>query len=287
MAGRINTVMQPCYFALSDVMPLDEALDGDEGLDHEDLRSPRPPIVEKNHAAIDRALDELVEVDVPAAMTATPSSADQLAAATAAGASDFVERVTMQMIAGKGDLLPVSAMPVDGTFPTGTTQFEKRKLATEIPIWEPDLCIDCGKCAIVCPHAAIRMKAYEPDALDAAPDGFLTKSFRSRELVGHQLTVQVAPDDCTGCGICVDVCPAKDKTEVKRKSINMRPAAEHRDVERERWDFFGDDPRTRSHGDHPRLGQELTAPRAALRVLGGVFGLRRDAVPQAAHPALR
>ena len=152
--------------------------------------------------------------------------------------TDFIDRVTKAMIAGQGDLLPVSAMPLDGTFPTGTTKYEKRKLATSIPIWEPDLCIDCGKCAIVCPHAAIRMKAYVPEALDEAPDGFQTKSFRSRDIPGHQLTIQVAPDDCTGCGICVDVCPAKDKSEVKRKSINMRPASEHRDRERERWDFF-------------------------------------------------
>ena len=144
----------------------------------------------------------------------------------------------MTLIAGQGDLLPVSAMPVDGTFPTGTTVLEKRKLAAELPIWEPDLCIDCGKCAIVCPHATIRMKAFPADALEGAPDGFLSKSFRSRELVDHQLTIQVAPDDCTGCGICVDVCPAKDKTEIRRKAINMRPAEEHRDVERARWDHF-------------------------------------------------
>ncbi len=170
MAGRINTVMQPCYFALSNVMPRDEALTAMKDSITKTYGRRGRLIVEKNHAAIDRSLDELVEVDVPAAATATSSSDDQLAAATASGASEFVERVTMQMMAGKGDLLPVSAMPVDGTFPTGTTQFEKRKLAREIPVWEADLCIDCGKCAIVCPHAAIRMKAYEPDAIDAAPD---------------------------------------------------------------------------------------------------------------------
>ena len=239
MAGRINTVMQPCYFALSNVMPRDEALAAMKDSITKTYGRRGRLIVEKNHAAIDRSLDELVEVHVPTTSTLAASSADQLAAATLVGASEFVERVTMQMLAGKGDLLPVSAMPVDGTFPTGTTRFEKRKLATEIPVWEPDLCIDCGKCAIVCPHAAIRMKAYEPAVLDSAPTGFKTKSFRSRELVGHQLTVQVAPDDCTGCGVCVDVCPAKDKTEVKRRSINMRPATEHRDLEREWWDFFG------------------------------------------------
>jgi len=239
MAGRINTVMQPCYFALSNVMPREDAVAAmKESITKTYGRRGRL-IVEKNHAAIDRALHELVEVHVPTSPSSTAASTDQLDAATLAGASPFVERVTMQMMAGKGDLLPVSAMPVDGTFPTGTTRYEKRKLATEIPVWEPDLCIDCGKCAVVCPHAAIRMKAYEADALDSAPVDFKTKSFRSRELVDHQLTVQVAPDDCTGCGVCVDVCPAKDKTEVKRKSINMRPASDHRDVERERWDFFG------------------------------------------------
>ncbi len=258
MAGRINTVMQPCFFALSDVMPRDEALAAmKESITSTYGRRGRL-VVEKNHAAIDRALDELVEVTVPAAAasaaaanttttattattatTTTTITTDELDAAARVAASSFVDRVTMQLIAGKGDLLPVSAMPVDGTFPSGTTRYEKRKLAAEIPVWEPDLCIDCGKCAIVCPHAAIRMKAYEEPALELAPDGFKTKSFRSRELVGHHLTIQVAPDDCTGCGVCVDVCPAKDKTEVKRKSINMRPASEHRDAERSRWDFFG------------------------------------------------
>ena len=131
------------------------------------------------------------------------------------------------------------------------------------------------------------MKAYEPAALDGAPDGFLTKNFRSRELDGHQLTIQVAPDDCTGCGICVDVCPAKDKTQVKRKAINMRPASEHRVVERERWDFFDVDPRTRPSVDHPRLGEELPAAAAAVRVLRCLLGMRRDAVPEAADAAVR
>jgi pyruvate-ferredoxin/flavodoxin oxidoreductase len=202
-------------------------------------------IVERNEAAVDRAIAELARVDVPVTVpSGMPSSAeldetfDILESARENAETEFIDRVTMTMIANQGDLLPVSAMPIDGTFPTGTTRYEKRKLAIDIPVWEPDLCIDCGKCAVVCPHATIRMKAYEPAALDGAPEGFLTKTFRSRELDGHQLTIQVAPDDCTGCGICVDVCPAKDKTQVKRKAINMRPAPEHRDVERERWDFF-------------------------------------------------
>ena len=164
--------------------------------------------------------------------------ADLVDATARHSSSDFIERVTMQLLAGKGDELPVSALPVDGTYPVGTTRFEKRKLAAEIPIWEPDLCIDCGKCAIVCPHVAIRMKAFTADVVAEVPDGFLTKPFRSRDLPDHHLTIQVAPDDCTGCGICVQVCPAKDKSEIKRKSINMRPAEEHREVERGRWDHF-------------------------------------------------
>ncbi len=235
LAGRINTIMQPCYFALADVMPVDEAIAEIKDSVEKAYGRRGSLIVDRNNAAIDRALDELAEVVVPAA---APAAEPPVEDAALASASDFVQRVTATMIAGQGDLLPVSAMPVDGTFPTGTTKYEKRSLAAELPIWEPDLCIDCGKCAIVCPHAAIRMKAYEADALTAAPDGFLTKTFRSRELVDHHLTIQVAPDDCTGCGICVDVCPAKDKTEVKRKSINMLPADEHRDVERERFEFF-------------------------------------------------
>ena len=241
MAGRINTVMQPCFFELTDVLDTGRAVDAIKSSIIKAYGRRGRLVVERNEAAVDRALAELAEVPVPPTGDAAGGAAEVLDAVDSAQAnvgSDFVDRVTMRMIAGEGDLLPVSAMPIDGTFPTGTTKYEKRKLAIEIPVWEPDVCIDCGKCAIVCPHATIRMKAYQPDALDAAPSGFLTKGFRSRELDGHQLTIQVAPDDCTGCGICVEVCPAKDKTQVKRKAINMRPATEHRDVERERWDFF-------------------------------------------------
>ena len=141
-------------------------------------------------------------------------------------------------MAGDGDLLPVSALPVDGTFPTGTAKYEKRAIAQMIPIWDPAICIDCGKCAMVCPHATIRMKVFPTSAVEAAPADFLHKEFRSRDLPDHRLTIQVAPDDCTGCGVCVDVCPAKSKTDTSHKAINMEPVADHRDVERPRWDFF-------------------------------------------------
>jgi pyruvate-ferredoxin/flavodoxin oxidoreductase len=193
--------------------------------------------VERNLAAVDAALSAMEDVIVPAVDAVADGHA--LAGSILAEDGDgFIRRVTTAMIAGRGDLLPVSALPVDGTFPSGTARTEKRKLAARLPIWAPEPSIDCGKCTIVCPHAAIRMKAFAVDSLDGDTFGFPSKSFRSRELPGHQLTIQVAPDDCTGCGICVDVCPAKDKSEVKRKALNMRDAAVHREVERARWEHF-------------------------------------------------
>jgi pyruvate-ferredoxin/flavodoxin oxidoreductase len=153
-------------------------------------------------------------------------------------APDFVKNVTAVLMAGGGDQLPVSAFPIDGTYPLGTTKYEKRAIALELPIWDPAICIDCGKCAMVCPHAAIRMKVFPAAAVESAPAGFLSKEFKSRDLLNHRLTIQVAPDDCTGCGVCVDVCPAKSKTEIKHKSINLEPAAAHRDRERPNWEFF-------------------------------------------------
>ncbi len=244
MPGRINTVMQPCFFALAEVMDTDQAVAAIKRSIEYAYGRRGQLVVERNQAAVDMALGEMSEVVVPADAAGGGGAVELVAgipssALLAAGDDrDFIERVTSTLIAGRGDLLPVSAFPIDGTFPTGTTRYEKRRLATEIPVWEPDICIDCGKCAIVCPHAAIRMKVYELPAISDAPEGFLSKSFRSRELKDHHLTVQVTPDDCTGCGICVDVCPAKDKSQVKRKSINMRDAQEHAPRERERWDFF-------------------------------------------------
>ena len=151
---------------------------------------------------------------------------------------DFVATFTARLLAGEGDRLPVSALPADGTFPTGTASYEKRSIAQSIPIWDPVICIDCGKCAMVCPHASIRMKVFPAAAVDGAPETFLHKEFRSRELPGHRLTIQVAPDDCTGCGVCVDVCPARSKTDTSHKAIDMAPAAAHREIERERWEVF-------------------------------------------------
>jgi len=231
LGGRINTVMQTCFFGLAGVVEVDEAIrELKEAITHS-YGARGEVVVERNVAAVDRALANLHEVPVPT----TVSSAIHRRPVVSADAPEFVQRVTARMLAGEGDLLPVSALPPDGAFPTGTARYEKRTIATEIPIWEPDLCIDCGKCAIVCPHAAIRLKVYPPEH---APAGLKTKPFRSREVPGMQLTVQVAPDDCTGCGVCVQTCPAHDKSQVKRKSINMAPIAEHLDQERVAWDLF-------------------------------------------------
>jgi pyruvate-ferredoxin/flavodoxin oxidoreductase len=234
MGNRINTVMQPCFFQLSGVLPPDEAIARIKASVERTYGRRGRSVVERNFAAIDAALAELHRVEVPA----TAEGERTMALTVPGDAPDFVQRVTSVLMAGDGDRLPVSALPVDGTFPTGTAAYEKRSIAREIPIWDPDVCIDCGKCAIVCPHATIRMKVFPTGGLPDAPDEFVSKPFRSRDLPDHRLTIQVAPDDCTGCGVCVDVCPAKSKTEIGHKAINMEPIIEHRDVERRRWDHF-------------------------------------------------
>ena len=233
MGNRINTVMQPCFFKLSGVLPAEEAIAHIKASVQKTYARRGQTIVDRNFAAIDRSLERLVHVPL-----GQVGSGRRMAATIPDDAPEFVKKVTSLLMAGDGDLLPVSALPVDGTFPTGTTKYEKRAIAKEIPIWDPAICIDCGKCAIVCPHTTIRMKVFAPEAVDGAPAEFLSKDFRSKDLPGHRLSIQVAPDDCTGCGVCVDVCPAKSKTDISHKAINMEPVEDHRDVERNRWDYF-------------------------------------------------
>ena len=235
LGQRTNTVLQTCFFALSKLMPQDQAIDAIKYAIEKSYSKFGEVVVEKNNAAVDGAVADLHKVTVPSEVTSTK----EMKLSVPADAPDFVQRVTAMMLEDRGDLLPVSAMPVDGTFQTGTTQFEKRSIAIEIPIFDPEICIECAKCALVCPHAAIRMKVFEESALDGAPETFKSRGFRSRELPDHLMTIQVAPDDCTGCGVCVDVCPAKSKEEVKHKAINMEPKLEHLDAERANWDFFG------------------------------------------------
>lgn len=235
LAGRINTVMQTCFFALSDILPQDEAIDRIKDAIRSTYAKRGETVLRRNFDAVDHALQGLHEVDVPQQATSTRP----IRTAVGTTAPDFVQRVTGMILAGKGDLLPVSALPVDGTFPTGTSKFEKRSIAHDIPVWDPDICIECGLCALVCPHAAIRMKAFDDSALDGAPQSYLSKEWTGRELQnGYQMTIQVAPDDCTGCGVCVDVCPAKSKEVARHKAINMQPKREHQQRERANFDFF-------------------------------------------------
>jgi pyruvate-ferredoxin/flavodoxin oxidoreductase len=236
LGGRINTVLQTCFFALSRLMTWDEALEAIGGEIKKAYGKRGDVVVRRNLEAINNTLDGLRQVAIPETGVA-PASLDHLAARLAA-APDFVQRVTGIMMAGQGDLLPVSAMPVDGTFPTDTAKWEKRSIAPEIPIWDAPICIDCARCALVCPHAAIRFKIYDPGALEGAPEGFKFKEATGREFEGKVLTVQVAPDDCTGCGVCVDICPAHSKEEIRHKAINMAVTAPHLERERAAFDFY-------------------------------------------------
>ncbi len=234
LGGRVNTVLQTCFFALANVLPHDEAIAAIKNGIKKAYGKRGQVVIDRNNAAVDSSLAALAEVAVPAEVTSTlefipPMPAD---------APDFVQRVTGMIAGRKGDLLPVSALPVDGTFPTATTQYEKRSIALEVPVWDPEICIDCARCALVCPHAAIRLKVYDPSELEGAPEAFQTKPWKGRDFAGMNTTIQVAPEDCTGCMVCVNVCPAKSKEEVKHKAINMVPKMDVLDEEKENFDFF-------------------------------------------------
>ena len=230
MGAHINTIMQTCFFAVSGVLPRDEAITQIKQAIRKTYGYRGESIVQMNFAAVDAALAQLHEVPVPDRL-----SGGELLPVVPPEAPDFVQRVTARIMAGEGEQLPVSALPADGTYPSGTTQWEKRNLALEVPVWEPDICIQCGKCVMVCPHAVIRAKVYEESALTSAPPTFKSADARWRELPGLEYTLQVAVEDCTGCELCVEVCPAKDKSNVSRKAINMRPQLSLREQERENW----------------------------------------------------
>ena len=232
MAGRTNTVLQACFFALTDLLDTAEAVGAIKDAIAKTYGRRGAVIVERNNAAVDRAVAALRPVTIPAEDLATAASGPRVPTI----APEFVQRVTATILEGRGDLLPVSALPPDGAFPTGTAKWEKRAIASEIPIWDPDICIDCGRCALVCPHAAIRMKVADDAAIGERPEGYRSKIWKGPE--GDRMTIQVAPDDCTGCGVCVDICPAHSRSEVKHKAINMEPVAEHAARERENFEFF-------------------------------------------------
>jgi pyruvate-ferredoxin/flavodoxin oxidoreductase len=256
MGGRINTIMQVCFFALAGVLPREEAINQIKKAIRKTYGKKGEDVVQMNLIAVDRTLDRLLEVPVSEPIPAiTGDTAIHHSIPNTAPA--FVREVLGETIDRRGDSLPVSAFPVDGTYPSGTTKWEKRNIATEIPVWEPDVCVQCGKCVMVCPHGVIRAKVYEPERLNDAPPTFKSSNARDRDWNDLKFTIQVAAEDCTGCAICVDVCPAKNKLEPRLKAINMAAQLPLREWERENWDFFLNLPNPdRTQLDLHKIGQQ-------------------------------
>ncbi len=234
MGGRINTIMQTCFFAISGVLPKDEAIAAIKKSIEKTYGKKGADIVTQNFEAVDLTLANLFQVKIPNNVTSTV----EMPPTVSEKAPSYVREVLAKIITNDGDNLPVSTMPVDGTFPTATAQWEKRNIALEIPTWEAEICIQCNKCVMVCPHATIRAKVYDPKELANAPSTFKSIDFKGVEYKGMKYTIQIAPEDCTECGLCVDVCPAKSKSEAKVKAINMKPQPPIRESERANYDFF-------------------------------------------------
>ena len=234
MGARVNTIMQTCFFAISGVLPREQAIAAIKNSIKKTYGKKGDQIVQQNFAAVDQTLANLFEVKVPGKVT----SAIEMPPVVSEKAPDFVKQVTAKIIAGFGDALPVSAFPNDGTFPTGTAQWEKRNIALEIPVWDEVTCIQCNKCVLVCPHATIRVKVYDPKELAGAPPTFKSTDYRGPEYKGMKYSLQVGPEDCTGCGLCVDFCPAKNKSETRLKAINMMAQPALREAERANYEFF-------------------------------------------------
>ena len=234
MGNRINVVMQTCFFAISGVLPRDEAIARIKDAIKKSYGKRGEAVVQRNYEAVDTTLANLYQVTIPES-TATGA---ELPPTVRKEAPDYVQKFTAEIIAGRGDAIPVSAMSADGTFPTGTAKWEKRNIALEIPVWDEDLCIQCGKCVMVCPHAVIRAKAVDAELLNDAPEGFKSSPARWRELPGQKYTIQVAVEDCTGCNLCVEVCPAKDKSNASRKALAMQEQLPLKAAGIRNWDFF-------------------------------------------------
>ena len=234
MGSRINTIMQVCFFAISGVLPRDEAIEQIKKAIKKTYGKRGDAVVQKNFAAVDAALAHLERVELPAAATSTFDMIPSISP----NAPEFVRNVLGEIAAGRGDLLPVSALPAGGAFPSGTAQWEKRNIAHSIPVWDQDLCIQCGKCVMVCPHAVIRAKVYSSELAEKAPATFKWAKPKWKGMENDRYTLQVAPEDCTGCAVCVEVCPVKNKSNASKKAINMATQAPLRHAERENWDFF-------------------------------------------------
>jgi pyruvate-ferredoxin/flavodoxin oxidoreductase len=235
MGGRVNTIMQTCFFAISGVLPKDEAIEQIKKSIKKTYGAKGEDIVKKNYEAVDQTLAHLYQIDVPAQTTSTI----ELPPIVSEKAPDYVKNVLAKMMAGKGDEVKVSEMPIDGTFPSATTRWEKRNIALEVPEWDLEWCIQCGKCALVCPHAAIRIKVYDKKYLDDKPASFKFMDAKGKEFPeGYAYTIQVAAEDCTGCELCFEVCPAKNKKETRLKALNMIPQIPIREQERVNFDYF-------------------------------------------------
>ncbi|GAB4580316.1 MAG: pyruvate:ferredoxin (flavodoxin) oxidoreductase [Anaerolineales bacterium] len=253
MGRRINTILQVCFFAISGVLPRGEAIAQIKKAIQKTYGKRGEAVVQKNFEAVDNTLEHLYEVKVPEQITSTFG----LVPPVPAEAPEFVQKVTAKMIAREGDALPVSALPFDGTYPSGTTRWEKRNIALEIPVWDPEICIQCGKCVMVCPHAVIRAKVYDPGKLVDAPETFKHAPARWKDMKEAVYTLQVAPEDCTGCTLCVEVCPVKNKRNVSLKALNMRPQAPLREKERANWNFFLSLPETDRRLLNPALVKDV------------------------------
>jgi len=255
LGNRINTLMQVCFFATAEVLPIEEALEAIRETIRKTYAKKGEKVVAMNLRAVDAAIQNLrpITIDIEVAESPAPERPRL---------PEFVANVVMPIIEGRGEDLPVSAMPCDGTFPSATARYEKRNLATEIPVWDPVSCIQCGKCAMVCPHAAIRIKAYDQSLLEGAPATLKSLTPMHKDWAGLAYTIQVAPEDCTGCTICVDVCPAKSKSVPDRKSLYMQPQPPLRDAERENWNWFLDLPELDRSKLNPTLirHQQLQQP---------------------------
>ncbi len=254
MGNRVNTIMQTAFFAISGILPREDAITQIKHAIEKTYGKRGEAVVKKNFEAVDQTLENLHEVKVPAKATSTSMRRPVVPNE----APEFVKNVLAPIIAFDGNDVPVSAMPVDGTFPSGTTQWEKRNLALEIPVWVPDLCIQCGKCIIVCPHAVIRQKIFDDKLLAGAPETFKHMPSKYKEFShGMTYSIQVAPEDCTGCELCVEACPVKDKAQAGRKALNMEPQPPLRASESKNWDFFMKIPRPRPQADQSIHHQEF------------------------------
>jgi pyruvate-ferredoxin/flavodoxin oxidoreductase len=268
MGGRINTIMQTCFFAISGVLPREEAIEAIKYAIKKTYGKRGESVVQKNFAAVDATLSELFEVKVPGKVTALFDIRPPVPAA----APEFVQKFTAEIIAGRGDDLPVSSMPIDGTFPTGTAQWERRNIALDIPVWDESLCIQCGKCVLVCPHAVIRAKVYDEKHLEGAPATFKSTAARWKDMKDRKYTLQVAPEDCTGCTLCVEVCPAKSKSEVKHKAINMAQQLPLREPEAANWEFFLGIPETERNLLSPGQVKDVQLMRPLFEFSGACTG---------------